>query len=104
MNENIVSVSGNDFQDILSTFHLRQNYPNPFNAETVISFVLPTSGKVSIKVYNLLGEEIVTVMEDYLPAGEREVKFNGEGLTSGIYFYQLKTEGQFSTKKFVLMK
>jgi hypothetical protein len=87
-----------------TAFALYQNYPNPFNAETVISFALPTSVRVSLKIFNLKGEKVATVWDDYLSAGYREVKFEAKGLTSGVYFYQLEAGEYSSIKKFVLVK
>jgi len=71
-------------------FILAQNYPNPFNPGTVISYKLPVSGKVILKVYDILGREVITLVNEEKPAGKYEVEFNAEGLASGIYFYQLK--------------
>ncbi len=85
-------------------FKLEQNYPNPFNPETSIQYQLPTKGNVSLRVFDLLGNEVALLLNDYKNAGKYEVKFNGSNLSSGVYFYQIKA-GQFlETKKFVLMK
>lgn len=85
-------------------FTLEQNYPNPFNPNTVISYHLPITSKVSLKVYNVLGKEITTLVNEELAAGEHKVEFNSTGLPSGIYFYQLSTENFIETKKMILMK
>ncbi len=81
-------------------FILYQNYPNPFNPNTVISYQLPVSGNVSLKVYDVLGNEVVTLVDEYKSAGSYEIEFNtmsnsGESrnLASGIYFYQLRIRG-----------
>ncbi len=85
-------------------FQLHQNYPNPFNPKTVISYQLPMSSNVSLKVYNLLGKEVATLVNEEKPAGEYEVEFDGSGLTSGIYFYQLKVGSFYDTQKMILLK
>ncbi|MEX0602924.1 MAG: T9SS type A sorting domain-containing protein, partial [Bacteroidota bacterium] len=87
------------------TFALKQNYPNPFNPSTTISFDLPSAGRATLRVYNLLGQEIATLLDEDRPAGTYAVTFNAGHLPSGIYFYQIVTEGGVrETKKMVLMK
>jgi len=85
-------------------FSLKQNYPNPFNPSTVISYQLPVIGMVLLKVYDLLGREIATLVNEEKPAGEYEVEFNAARLPSGIYFYQLRTGNFSETKKMVLIR
>jgi len=85
-------------------FMLNQNYPNPFNPSTTISFSIPTSGFASIKVYDILGNEISTLINDDLSAGSYEIDFKADGLTSGVYFYTLSTQNFTSTKKMILTK
>jgi hypothetical protein len=86
------------------TFKLNQNYPNPFNPATKISFSIPQAGQVSLKIYNILGEEIATVLNKELKAGNYTADFDASRLTSGVYFYTI-TAGQFtSTKKMLLLK
>ncbi len=85
-------------------FELMQNYPNPFNPTTDIIFTLPSGDNVRIVVYDLLGKEITTLAEGYLPAGRHTVKFNAFGLSSGIYFYSLQTKDCFKVKKLTVMK
>ncbi|MEP7146507.1 MAG: FG-GAP-like repeat-containing protein [bacterium] len=85
--------------DILpSKFDLAQNYPNPFNPATVISYRLNVSGHIMLKVYNVLGKEVATLINKLQPAGSYEVTFEAEGLSSGTYFYKL-TAGNFSETK-----
>ena len=99
-----IVVSVDDEPAELRHFSLSQNYPNPFNPNTVISFRLPVIGFVTLKVYDILGREVVTLVNEEKPAGEYEVEFDGSALTSGIYFYRLKA-GEFSeTKKMILLK
>jgi photosystem II stability/assembly factor-like uncharacterized protein len=88
----------------INKFSLSQNYPNPFNPSTVISYRLPVIGFVTLKVYDLLGREIATLVNEEKPAGEYEVEFDGSNLTSGIYFYQLKAGSFIETKKMILIK
>ena len=86
-------------------FKLKQNYPNPFNSSCLISYELSTSGRVELKIYNLLGEEIQTLIKDRKRAGFYTIKFNGQELPSGIYFYWLVINGNFKqVKKMILMK
>jgi len=85
-------------------FILKQNYPNPFNPSTVISYHLPITSKVSLKVYNVLGKEIAILVNEKLGAGDHEIEFDASGLPSGIYFYQLKVENYIETKKMILLR
>jgi len=85
-------------------FTLNQNYPNPFTVSTTIKFSLPVSGFSTLKVYNALGEEVAMLLDKELNTGSYEVEWNANGLPSGVYFYQLKTEGYVETKKMILMK
>jgi hypothetical protein len=85
-------------------FILYQNYPNPFNPSTKISWQSPTSGRQTIKIYDLLGNETVTLVDEYREAGSYEVEFDASDLPSGIYFYQLKTGTFVETKKMILLK
>jgi hypothetical protein len=89
---------------IPSIFELNQNYPNPFNPSTTISFNLPKSGVVTLRVYNLMGEEIKTLVEGYRETGIYTVNFNADELASGMYLYRLNTNGFTETKKMLLMK
>jgi len=85
-------------------FTLYQNYPNPFNAGTNIKFSLKETGPVSLSVYNILGEKVSTILDEQKSAGEHSVQFNPKGLSSGVYFYQLKTGNSIQNKKMVLLK
>ena len=89
---------------LLQDFSLSQNFPNPFNPSTVISYQLPISGKVSIKVYDILGREIVTLINEEKPAGNYKVEFDGTALPSGIYFYRLQAGEFVEAKKMILLK
>jgi len=85
-------------------FELNQNYPNPFNPSTIISFNLPKSGQVTLKIYNLMGEEIKTLVEGYKETGIYTVNFTAEDLASGMYLYRLSTNDFTETKKMLFMK
>jgi predicted GH43/DUF377 family glycosyl hydrolase len=89
---------------IPTEYALEQNYPNPFNPNTMISYQLPIGSDVTIKVYDVLANEISTLVDEYQLVGRYEVEFNASALTSGVYFYQLKAGEFISTKKMVLMK
>jgi hypothetical protein len=94
-----------DSTNILPTeFSLRQNYPNPFNPVTSIQYTINSKQLISLKVYDILGNEIATLVNEEKPAGEYEVEFNGSELPSGIYFYQLKAGNYIETKKMMLLK
>jgi hypothetical protein len=86
------------------TFQLYQNYPNPFNPKTKIKYSIPIRSFVSLRAYDLLGNEIVTLASGEKPAGSYDIEFSAIGLPSGIYFYQLKTGKYSSTKKMLLLK
>jgi len=101
--ESITAV--NDPQpNIISGFKLSQNYPNPFNPTTIISYQIPSESKVVLKVYNILGGEVATLVNENKAAGSYSVQFNGSSLASGVYFYQIKAGNFVDTKKLVLLK
>jgi hypothetical protein len=83
---------------------LMSNYPNPFNPSTQISYQLEKAGLVSLKVYDILGRNVATLVNRYQDAGKYNVTFNAANLASGIYIYQLRTNNLISTKKMILMK
>ncbi len=90
-------------------YSLAQNYPNPFNPTTKISFGLPEKAQVTLKIFNLLGQEVLTILNKELAAGNHSISFNAENLTSGIYIYTISAKGingkNFTnTKKMILMK
>lgn len=87
-----------------SDYALDQNFPNPFNPETTIKYALPQSGKVSLKVYNVVGKEVKTIVNRVQSAGTYSVSFDASELPSGVYFYELKADNYRSVKKMVLMK
>ncbi len=85
-------------------YYLEQNYPNPFNPETQINFNLLASGDVSLKVYNLLGEEVATLVKGFRSAGRNSVVFNANTFSSGTYLYRLQTNGYTNVKRMTLIK
>ena len=87
-----------------SDFKLEQNYPNPFNPSTKIKFQIPVSGFVNLKVYDVLGTEVATLVNEEKFAGSYEVQFNASEFPSGIYFYTLKAGDFIQTKKMILIK
>jgi polyhydroxybutyrate depolymerase len=87
-----------------STFALFQNYPNPFNPITKISWQSPVSSRQVLRVFDVLGNEVATLVDEYKPVGSYEIEFNASGLPSGIYFYRLQAGNFVSTKKMVLLK
>ncbi|MEJ2544291.1 MAG: T9SS type A sorting domain-containing protein, partial [Calditrichaceae bacterium] len=85
-------------------FRLQQNYPNPFNPKTVINFTIPKAGKVTLKVYNSLGQQITTLVNKKLGAGQYEYTFNASNLASGIYVYRLEAGKFVHQNKMILIK
>ena len=94
----------NEIEETATAFTLYQNYPNSFNPTTNIEFQIAEFGFVKIKVYDILGNEIATLVNEQKPAGIYEIEFNARNLPSGIYFYQLKAGNYIETKKMVLIK
>lgn len=87
-----------------STFSLEQNYPNPFNPSTNIKYSIPQSSNVVLKIYDVLGNKVTTLINEEKPAGNYEVDFDASNLSSGTYFYQLRAGAYIETKKMILMK
>jgi len=95
--------------EVPADFVLHQNYPNPFNPTTTLSFVIGHSSFVTLKVYDILGNEVSTLVNEYKPAGSYEVDFNshsdkGQNLSSGVYFYTLRAGSFVETKKMILLR
>lgn len=86
------------------TFQLKQNYPNPFNPSTKINYQISQNDFVSLKVYNILGNEVTTLVNENKPAGSYEVNFDASLLSSGTYFYKLQTGSFVETKKMIFLK
>lgn len=88
----------------LTGYDLKQNYPNPFNPETILEFVIPKSEFVTLKIYDLLGKEILELINEFKPAGNYSVPFNGKNLQSGIYYYTIEAGDFKQTRKMMLIK
>jgi predicted 3-demethylubiquinone-9 3-methyltransferase (glyoxalase superfamily) len=102
--ENIVSAGNNNLSEIPSGYYLYQNYPNPFNPGTNISWQSPVGSWQTLKVFDVLGNEIATLIDEYKPAGRYKVEFFTASLTSGVYFYQLRAGKFVETKKMIFLK
>ena len=98
------NVDIDDVQSLPLAFRLNQNYPNPFNAQTVISFTLPTASPVLLEFFDITGAKTATLLDSYLPANTYEITWDAENLSSGIYFYKLKTQTENQTRKAVIIK
>jgi len=85
-------------------FVLRQNSPNPFNPSTMIEFVIPEAGQVTLTVFNIMGQEVARLVEDRLAAGSYRVVFDGSSFSSGVYFYRIETPGHTASRKMLLVK
>ena len=83
---------------------LVSSYPNPFNAKTTIEFGIPKSGHVNLRIYNLLGQEVATIVDGQLVAGDHSVIWDASNYSSGIYFYRLTAGGKVITKRMTLLK
>ncbi len=99
-----VGINENNVLSSPENFSLSQNYPNPFNPSTTISWSTSVSGWQTLKVYDVLGIEVTTLLDEFKQAGSYEVNFNSSSLTSGVYFYQLKTGSFMQTRKMLLLK
>ncbi|MDP3831725.1 MAG: T9SS type A sorting domain-containing protein, partial [Ignavibacteriaceae bacterium] len=99
-----IPVNINDVESIPNDYSLSQNYPNPFNPITKINYTIPQTGLVTIKVFDILGKEITTLVNEEKKSGNHKIEFNGSKLSSGIYFYQIKSGSFTATKKLVLLK
>jgi hypothetical protein len=95
---------GNHENSVPSKLTLDQNYPNPFNPNTTFEFTLPSAMNVTLKIFNTLGQEIATILDDHLSAGIHTAQWNARDFGSGIYFYRLQGEGMSLIKKMVLVK
>lgn len=95
---------GNNNTEVPETFRLEQNYPNPFNPATTISFSMPTSDNVELKVYDMLGREVASLINGFRVAGSFRVDFNASHLSSGVYIYRLKAGDFVESKRMMLVK
>jgi len=97
-------ISGLEEETFFTNYFLYQNYPNPFNPSTKINYQIPEISFVTIKVYDVLGNEITTLVNEEKPSGNYEVEFNASTLPSGIHFYKLQAGDFVETKKMILLK
>jgi hypothetical protein len=105
INYNDLTATGVENENSLPEgFSLQQNYPNPFNPSTSIKFSIPESGLTTLKVYNILGNEVTTLISGELKAGTFTETFDASDLPSGVYFYTLKSNNFYETKKMMLLK
>ena len=90
--------------DMITSYNLEQNYPNPFNPSTMIKYQLPMTSEVSLKVYDILGKEVATLVNRTQAAGRYEVRFDASQLSSGVYIYRIKSGEYTATHKMLLLK
>ncbi|MCX6136804.1 MAG: T9SS type A sorting domain-containing protein [Ignavibacteriales bacterium] len=91
-------------QQMPGVFALDQNYPNPFNPATTIGFAIPKSGMVTLTVFNMLGQEVATILRGEMNAGRHDVSFDASALSSGMYMYRLNAGGSTAVQKMMLLK
>jgi len=89
---------------IATTFELKRNYPNPFNPTTTIQYSLGLAGPTKLMIYDVLGRELVKLVDEYRPAGAHKVTWNASNMPSGVYFYRLESANFTRTQKMILMK
>ena len=99
-----IPVGVEDENNLPASFILFQNYPNPFNPLTRINYEIPAASNVSLKIYDLLGNEIATVINKFQTAGKYNYVFDGKALSSGVYFYRLAAGKYSFTRKMLLIK
>jgi hypothetical protein len=105
----IITGIDDDKDEIPAEYALKQNYPNPFNPTTIIRYDLPEESFVTLRVYNVLGQEVATLVNEKQTAGKYNIEFstnnrNGVRMASGVYFYRLQTEQYVNTKKLILLR
>ena len=93
-----------DWVEMPGRYHLDQNYPNPFNPATSIQFKLPVAQLVTIKIYNMAGREVMTLLDEYRNAGVHRIPFQADGMASGVYLIRLKAGTFSASRRMVLMK
>ena len=101
--DSVLGFTGNKIQK-LNTFHLSQNYPNPFNPSTKIKFTLPKPENVKVEIYNTIGQKVETLINKHMKVGHHTLEFNGQKLSSGIYFYRIEAGEYMDVKKMVLLR
>ena len=101
---NLPTDIGNNLASVPASYLLEQNYPNPFNPTTKINFSIPKQGLVTLKIFDILGKEVMTLMNEQKPAGNYEVNFNAANFASGVYFYKLESGDFNNIKRMILLK
>ena len=86
------------------SYNLYQNFPNPFNPTTVISYQIPQQGFVTLKIFDVLGKEVATLVNEEKQAGQYDVDFTAKGLASGVYIYRMKVNEFIESKKMILLR
>ncbi|MFQ5582980.1 MAG: T9SS type A sorting domain-containing protein [Calditrichia bacterium] len=104
LGSDIFTAIGDVSSPLIASFELHQNYPNPFNPETTIQYTLAQAGRVSLKVFDILGREVATLVEEQQKAGDYSVMFYAGNLASGMYFYRLESGGFIQTRKMLLVR
>lgn len=90
--------------NVIKTYALDQNFPNPFNPTTIIKYQIPNAGNVLLKVYDILGSELATLVDEQKIEGRYEVNFDASNLASGVYIYRLSVNDFVNVKKMILLK
>lgn len=90
--------------DAPGTFRLDQNYPNPFNPATTIGYTLPSRSHASLEIFNALGQHVATLANEIQEQGSHNVRFDGSGLASGVYYYRLRVENWVTTRMLALLR
>jgi photosystem II stability/assembly factor-like uncharacterized protein len=103
-NNGATFIKGNEVEEIISNYSLSHNFPNPFNPSTTISYSLPTTSMVQLKILDILGQEIATLVNEEKTPGNYSVEWNATQLASGVYFYRIQAGNFVQTKKMILMK
>jgi hypothetical protein len=104
VHETGVGVAVDKQKVIPESYALYQNYPNPFNPTTTIAFDLKENANVELKLFNANGQEVITLLKQFMPAGNHEISISAENLPSGIYVYQLKANDFKATRKMLVLK
>lgn len=104
LSKRVSNVTSVESEEVPTKFELNQNYPNPFNPVTTIKFAVPEKGRYTLKVYNILGQEVATLFDDEMNAGVQKLTFNASKFASGVYIYRLIGNNVNISKKMILMK
>ncbi len=103
-NITITGIEDSKSESIPAQFTLYQNYPNPFNPSTTIRYSIPKASFITLKIYDILGRELATLVNEQKPAGNYQVEFNASSYASGVYLYRIEAGGFIATKKLLLLK